>query len=120
MRGPDAVLTRRSVEQQSDTREEPELVLSSTATRLERKLAYQESLFERHPITVVSTDFIKSSHRRAEFLRTAPELVIVDEADLISDLDDLMERVGPTIEGGGRMILLSRSNKDAARWPIRR
>lgn len=46
-------------------------------------------------------------------------LVIVDEADLVSNLDDLMERAGPTIEGGGRMILLSRSNKDAPSSPFK-
>ena len=39
-----------------------------------------ESIFDRHPITVVSTDFIKSERRRYEFLRTCPDLVIVDEA----------------------------------------
>ncbi|MBN1284870.1 MAG: DEAD/DEAH box helicase [Anaerolineae bacterium] len=57
-----------------------ELVLSSTATRLERGLRLGESLFDHYPFTVVSTDFIKSDRRRAEYLRTAPALVIVDEA----------------------------------------
>lgn len=57
-----------------------ELVLSSTATRLQRGLDINESLFSRYPITVVSTDFIKSPHRRDEFVRAAPDLVIVDEA----------------------------------------
>jgi len=57
-----------------------ELVLSSTATRLERSLGYGESVFDVYPYTIVSTDFIKSDRRRDEFLRTAPELVLVDEA----------------------------------------
>ncbi len=57
-----------------------ELVLSGTAARLERFCRQDESLFERYPFTVVSTDYIKSERRRAEFLRTCPELVIVDEA----------------------------------------
>jgi superfamily II DNA or RNA helicase len=57
-----------------------ELVLTSTVTRLQRTLVGTESLFERYPHTVVSTDFIKSSRRRFEFLRTCPDLVIVDEA----------------------------------------
>ena len=57
-----------------------ELVLASTVARLERNRIGSESLFERYPITVVSTDFIKSSRRRYEFLRTCPDLVIVDEA----------------------------------------
>lgn len=56
------------------------VVLPSTAKRLERNLALQESIFDRHPITVVSTDYIKMDSRRDEFLRTAPEFVIVDEA----------------------------------------
>jgi superfamily II DNA or RNA helicase len=63
---------------------EAELVLSSTAARLERQLRLGESLFERHPFVVVSTDFIKSERRRDEFLRTAPDFVIVDEAHAVA------------------------------------
>ncbi len=59
---------------------DPVLVLPSTAARLERGLRLGESLFERHPHVVVSLDFIKSDRHRLEFLRTAPDLVIVDEA----------------------------------------
>lgn len=57
-----------------------ELVLSSTAPRLERGLGVGESLFDRHPRVIVSTDFIKAERRRGDFLRTCPDLVIVDEA----------------------------------------
>lgn len=57
-----------------------ELVLSGTAARLERNCRQDEALFERYPYTVVSTDYIKREQRRHEFLRTCPELVIVDEA----------------------------------------
>ena len=68
---------------QSEMREkfgmEAELVLPSTVRRLERGRIGGESIFERYPITVVSTDFIKNSRRRHEFLRTCPDLVIVDE-----------------------------------------
>jgi hypothetical protein len=39
-------------------------------------------------------------------------LAFVDEADLVPDLDTLMLSVKPTIDGGGRMVLLSRSNKE--------
>ncbi|KWX01821.1 Helicase domain protein [Carbonactinospora thermoautotrophica] len=56
------------------------LVLPSTAARLERDLPPGQSLFDHHRYTVVSTDFIKSDLRRAAFLRTCPDLVIVDEA----------------------------------------
>lgn len=38
-------------------------------------------------------------------------LAIIDEADLAPDLNQLMRAVKPTIDNGGRMILLSRSNK---------
>lgn len=38
-------------------------------------------------------------------------LVIVDEADLAPDLNQLMRSVKPTIDNGGKMILLSRVNK---------
>lgn len=57
-----------------------EVVLPGTATRLERNCRLNESLFERYPFVIVSTDFIKSERRRAEFQRTCPEFVIVDEA----------------------------------------
>lgn len=62
---------------------EAELVLSSTAPRLERMLRAGESIFDRYNFTVVSTDFIKSDRRRHEFLRTAPECIIVDEAHTV-------------------------------------
>ncbi|NCC83722.1 MAG: DEAD/DEAH box helicase [Clostridia bacterium] len=57
-----------------------ELVLPSTVRRLERGLGVGTSLFDVYPHTIVSLDYIKSDRRRAEFLRTCPELVIVDEA----------------------------------------
>jgi SNF2 family DNA or RNA helicase len=56
------------------------LVLPSTATRLQRGLGLDESIFGRYPVTVVSTDFIKSPVRRDEYVRAAPDLLIVDEA----------------------------------------
>jgi superfamily II DNA or RNA helicase len=57
-----------------------ELVLPSTVKRLTRDLMMSESLFDAHRFVVVSTDFIKSPHRRHEFVNHCPELVIVDEA----------------------------------------
>jgi hypothetical protein len=59
---------------------EAELVLSSTVTRLERNTAVGQSLFDLYPYVIISTDYIKSTRRREEFIRVCPELVIVDEA----------------------------------------
>ncbi len=56
------------------------VVRTGTATRLERGLRPDESVFEVHPHTVVSLDYIKSDRRRSDFLRACPEFVIVDEA----------------------------------------
>lgn len=59
---------------------EAELVLPSTVNRLERNTKVGQSLFEIYDHVVVSTDFIKSSRYRDEFINTCPEFVIVDEA----------------------------------------
>lgn len=59
---------------------EAELVLPSTAARLERHLNLGESLFERYPFVIVSLDYIKTDRRREEFKRACPEFIIVDEA----------------------------------------
>jgi phage terminase large subunit-like protein len=47
-------------------------------------------------------------------------LAIVDEADLIPDLSRLMRSVKPTIDGGGKMILLSRPDKFEPDSPFKR
>ena len=47
-------------------------------------------------------------------------LAVVDEADLCPDLDRLMRSVKPTIDGGGRMVLLSRSDKSRPQSPFKR
>jgi hypothetical protein len=40
-------------------------------------------------------------------------LAVVDEADLVPDLEKMLNSVKPTIDSGGRMVLLSRVNKSA-------
>jgi superfamily II DNA or RNA helicase len=57
-----------------------ELVLPSTARRLEASCRLDQSVFDVYPFVIVSTDYIKADRRRADFLRSCPELVIVDEA----------------------------------------
>jgi superfamily II DNA or RNA helicase len=55
-------------------------VTSASAARLERGLAAAQTLFEAHPYTVVSLDYIKAERRRDSFARACPKFVIVDEA----------------------------------------
>jgi superfamily II DNA or RNA helicase len=55
-------------------------VTSASAGRLERDLPPSERIFDVHPFTVVSLDYVKSERRRADFLRACPDFVIVDEA----------------------------------------
>jgi superfamily II DNA or RNA helicase len=55
-------------------------VTASSAARLERGLPLAQTLFDAHPCTVVSLDYIKAQKRRADFARACPRFVIVDEA----------------------------------------
>ncbi|MFT7841107.1 DEAD/DEAH box helicase [Saccharothrix sp. BKS2] len=66
-----------------------ELVLASTVSKLERKLDLGQSLFDRHPHVVVSTDFIKSTRHRDDFVKHCPDLVIVDEAHTCVTADEV-------------------------------
>jgi hypothetical protein len=47
-------------------------------------------------------------------------LAIVDEADLVPDLTKLLSAVKPTIDGGGRLILLSRADKSRPQSPFKK
>lgn len=69
-----------------------EMVLGSTVRRLERNCRANESVFEVYPYTIVSIDYIKSDRHKDEFLRTAPELIIVDEAHTASFDDSRSSR----------------------------
>lgn len=55
-------------------------VTASTAARLERSLTASQTIFETHPFTVVSLDYIKADKRRESFARSCPKTVVVDEA----------------------------------------
>jgi superfamily II DNA or RNA helicase len=57
-----------------------ELVLPSTAARLEKNCRMDQSLFDIYSHVIVSMDFIKSDRRRDEFVKDCPEFIIVDEA----------------------------------------
>lgn len=59
---------------------EATLVLPTTVKRLERQCRAGESVFDHFRHVIVSLDFVKTDRWRDEFLRKAPELVIVDEA----------------------------------------
>jgi len=53
---------------------------AASAARLERDLPHGVSLFDHHPVIVVSLDYIKSERHREHFLSIAPECILVDEA----------------------------------------
>lgn len=53
---------------------------ASSAARVERELPHGVALFDHHPVVVVSLDYIKSERNREQFIATAPECIIVDEA----------------------------------------
>ncbi|MER8565942.1 DEAD/DEAH box helicase [Mesorhizobium sp. M0924] len=55
-------------------------VTAASAARLERGLPQHMTLFDAHPQTIVSLDYIKAEKRRDSFARACPNFVIVDEA----------------------------------------
>jgi superfamily II DNA or RNA helicase len=57
---------------------------ASNVTRLERELPRGVSIFQHHPVVVVSLDYIKSDRHRDHFLAGAPECILVDEAHTCS------------------------------------
>ncbi|WP_327361409.1 DEAD/DEAH box helicase [Streptomyces sp. NBC_01296] len=88
-----------------------ELVLSSTVSRLERGLDLGQSLFDRYPHVIVSTDFIKSPRHRDDFVRHCPDLVIVDEAHTCVAAEDTASGAQNQL----RYELLRRVAEDAER-----
>ncbi|PWG12293.1 helicase [Streptomyces sp. V2] len=88
-----------------------ELVLSSTVSRLERGLDLGQSLFDKYPNVIVSTDFIKSPRHRDDFVRHCPDLVIVDEAHTCVAADETRASAQSQL----RYELLRRVSADAER-----
>ncbi|MFC8875431.1 DEAD/DEAH box helicase [Streptomyces ardesiacus] len=88
-----------------------ELVLTSTVSRLERGLDLGQSLFDKYPNVIVSTDFIKSPRHRDDFVRHCPDLVIVDEAHTCVAADD----TSTSAQSQLRYELLRRVAEDAER-----
>ena len=82
---------------------------SASASRIERNLPHGVRLFDHHPVVVVSLDYIKSERHREQFLATAPECIIVDEAHTCAS------------SGAGKQLrfeLLQRLARDAQRHLI--
>ncbi|WP_416978768.1 DEAD/DEAH box helicase [Streptomyces sp. T028] len=92
-----------------------ELVLASTVSRLERGLELGQSLFDKHPFTIISTDFIKSTRHREDFVRHCPDLVIVDEAHACVAADDSAQGAASSASNQLRYELLRRVSADADR-----
>ncbi|MGW7609560.1 helicase-related protein [Streptomyces sp. NPDC054766] len=92
-----------------------ELVLASTVSRLERGLELGQSLFDKHPFTIISTDFIKSTRHREDFVRHCPDLVIVDEAHSCVAADDTAQGGMSSSTNQLRYELLRKVSADADR-----
>ncbi|NEA89889.1 DEAD/DEAH box helicase [Streptomyces sp. SID7958] len=92
-----------------------ELVLASTVSRLERNLELGQSLFDRHPFTIISTDFIKSTRHREDFVKHCPDLVIVDEAHTCVAADDPAQGGASSATNQLRHELLRKVSADADR-----
>lgn len=58
---------------------------SSSAYTLEKVVPVGMALTEYYPITVVSLDYIKDPKRRDNYIQTAPEFIIIDEAHTCTD-----------------------------------
>ncbi|BAY93751.1 MULTISPECIES: helicase-related protein [unclassified Tolypothrix] len=56
------------------------VVRSGTASKLERNIPNNESVFSYYRHLIVSLDYAKAERRRASFITHCPDLVIVDEA----------------------------------------
>jgi superfamily II DNA or RNA helicase len=84
-------------------------VTASSAARLERDLPAAQTIFDAHPCTVVSLDYIKAEKRRESFARASPPLVVVDEAHAC---------VGTHLGRQQRFELLRRLSEDAERHLI--
>ena len=84
-------------------------VTAASASRLERGLPASQTLFDAHPFTVVSLDYIKAERRRDSFARSCPTLVVVDEAHTC---------VGTHQSRQQRFELLKRLTADAERQLI--
>jgi len=56
------------------------VIRSSTIGQLERSKPANKTIYEHHPIQVISIDWVKSEQNKYLFLQFCPELVIVDEA----------------------------------------
>lgn len=57
-----------------------EIIRSSTAAKLDRKIPDDQSIFHHISYQVISIDYIKSDRRRGIFINDCPEFIIVDEA----------------------------------------
>jgi superfamily II DNA or RNA helicase len=57
-----------------------EIIRSSTAAKLDRRLPDDQSVFHHLSYQVVSIDYVKADKRRGTFIHDCPELIVVDEA----------------------------------------
>lgn len=58
---------------------EAEIIRSSTAARLDRRIRGDQSPFKYFPFQVISIDYVKFGKHKSIFLNDCPELIVVDE-----------------------------------------
>lgn len=56
------------------------IIRSSTQAQLDREIQGDENVYRYYPFQILSIDYVKTEERRAVYVQSAPELVIVDEA----------------------------------------
>jgi superfamily II DNA or RNA helicase len=59
---------------------EAEIIRSSTAAKLDRRIPDDNTVFYHIPYQVISIDYIKADKRRGMFIKDCPDFIIVDEA----------------------------------------
>ncbi len=83
---------------------------SSSAYTLEKTVPVGMALTEYYPITVVSLDYIKDPKRRDNYIQTAPEFIIIDEAHTCTDKSGKNSQL--------RFALVSELAKDRSRHMV--
>lgn len=98
------------------TEDEAKVILKRLVGMYDRLPLWMREAFPISQLSTTSLEFANESKLRAYATTRGDSNIatyaIVDEADLVPDLDDMLGRINPTIEAGGKLVLLSRSDKN--------